>query len=102
LLLKKDGLNLRKISSHTSTHSRLLSGSVDRDEDEISLLNGAINVSGEEQVLSSAFKDNLIQTGLIDGKVIGIPSVNTSLVQINNGDLDVVALVGDDGTSGTT
>lgn len=65
-------------------------------------MNGAINVSGEEQVLSSTFKDNLVQTGFIDGKVIGIPSINTSLVQVNDGDLDVVALVSDDRTSRPT
>jgi hypothetical protein len=94
--------NLRKVSSHTSTHTRFLGGSVDRDKDKISLLDGTIDISSEEQILVTTFKDNLIQTRLVDGKLVGIPSVNTGLVQVDNGDLDVVTLVSDDGTSWAT
>jgi hypothetical protein len=93
---REETVNLRKISSHASTHSGFLGGSVDRDKDEISLLDGGIYIRGEEQVLATALKDNLIQTRFVNGKVVGIPSINASLVQVNDGDLDVMALVSDD------
>lgn len=95
-------LYLRKVGSHTSAHTRLLGGSVDRDEDEVSLLDGGINVSGEEQVLATAIKDNLLEARLIDWELVRVPSSNAGRVYVNDGDLDVVALVGDDSAGRTT
>ena len=94
--------HLRKISGHSSAHTSLLGGGVDRDKDQIGIDNGLINVSGEEQVLATTGKDDLIKTGLVNGEVIRVPGIDTGLVQIDDGDVDVMALVSNNGGAGTT
>lgn len=94
--------DLRKVSGTAGAHTGLLGGGVDRDEDKISLLDGTIDVGGEEQVLAAALKDNLLETGLVDGQLVRVPGSDTGRVDIDDGDLDVMALVGNYGTSGTT
>jgi hypothetical protein len=43
-----------------------------------------------------------VQTGLVDRRVLGVPAANASGVSVNDGDLDVGVLEGDDSGSGTT
>lgn len=93
---------LRKISSHTGAQTSLLGRSVDRDKDQISLLDSSIDISGEEQVLATTIKDNLLQSRFINRKFVRVPSVDTSLVQVNDSNLDMMTFVGNDSTSGTT
>lgn len=93
---------LRKISGHTSTHTSLLGGGVDRDKDQISIDNSLVNIGGEEQVLATTSKDDLIQTRFVDGEVIRVPGIDTILVQIDDSDVNVMALVGDNSARRTT
>jgi len=56
-----------EISSKSSTHSTLLGGGVDADEDQISLLDGLVDVGREEEVATARLADNLLETWLVDG-----------------------------------
>lgn len=46
--------------------------------------------------------DDIVQTRLVDRRVLGVPAANASGVSVNDGDLDVGVLEGDDSGSGTT
>ena len=59
------------------------------EDDSLGLSDGLVHVGGEEKVLPPSSLDDLIETGLVDGEVVRIPGVNTSLVQVDDGDLDV-------------
>ena len=83
-----------QVSGETSTETRLLGRSVDRDKDQVGLGDTLVDLGGEEQVPASASLDNINETGLVDGQVeVGVvPSVDTGLVEIDDSDLDVRAL----------
>ena len=70
-------------------------GSADADEDKICSGDGGFEIGGKVKVFSTSGFDDLFQAGFIDGKSVGIPGVDTRLVHIANGDLDVRALGGD-------
>lgn len=46
--------------------------------------------------------DDIVQTGLVDRRVLGVPATNASGVSVNDGDLNVGVLESDDSGSGTT
>lgn len=46
--------------------------------------------------------DDIVQTGLVDGRVLGVPAADASDVSVNDGDLDVGVLESDDSGGGTT
>lgn len=63
----------------------------DGNAHSLGLGDSLVNVSREEEVLAPGGLDDLIETGLVDGEVVRVPGVNTGLVQVDNGDLDVGA-----------
>ena len=75
----------------TETKMRLFvsKGRVLIENDSLGFCDGLVHVGGEEKVLPPSSLDDLIETGLVDGEVVRVPGVNTSLVQVDNGDLDV-------------
>lgn len=58
-------------------------------EHPLGLGDGLVDVRREEQVSSSGLLDDIIQSGLVDGEVVRVPGVNSGLVQVDNGDLDL-------------
>lgn len=58
----------------------------------LGLGDGLVDIGGEEQVSSSSLLDDIVELGLVDGEVVRVPSVNSGLVEIDNGDLDVGAV----------
>ena len=80
-----------QVCGETSAETALLGGGVDGDEDQVGFGDSLVDLGGEEQVSASALLDNVNQSGLVDGKVeVGVvPSINSGLVQVDNGDLDV-------------
>lgn len=56
------------------------------------LLNTLVNISAEEEVLAPGGLDNLIETRFIDREVVRVPGVNSLLVEIDNGDLNLGAV----------
>ena len=76
----------------------LLRGRVDTDEDKVGLLDALVDVRREEEVAAAAGPDDLLETGLVDREleVWAVPRVDTRLVQVDDGDLDVGALQRDD------
>lgn len=68
----------------------------------LSLGDSLVDVSGEEEVLSTGTLDDLIESRLVDGEVVRVPGVNTRLVEVDDGHLDVGALGRDNGTGGAT
>lgn len=120
-----DSLKGSHVSGAASTDTTVLCGGVDGDEDNVSLADAASDVGAEEQVgrtlgqgrlLASAGveadgsgsaaitgnTDDVVQTRLVDGRVLGVPAADSGLVSVDNGDLDVRVLVGNHGRGGTT
>lgn len=93
-----------KICSEASTNAALLRRRVDTDEDQIGLLDALVHVCGEEEVASAGLFDDVNETRLVDGEVIvgAVPRVDTRLVEIDDGDLDVGAFESDDGARRAT
>jgi len=77
-----------------STETRLLGRGVDGDKDQVGLSDTLVNFGGEEQVSATTSLDDVNETGLVDGEVkVGVvPGVDTGLVQVDNGDLDLRTL----------
>jgi hypothetical protein len=95
------GRHSLEIRSKASAYPRLLGGCIDRDENEVGVLDTLIDVGGEEEVPPSRLADNVFEPGFVDGKVIvgTVPGVDTSLVEVYNGHCDVRALERYHGTS---
>ena len=53
-----------------------LGGRVDTDEDEVCLSDGLLDVGGEEQVLPTAFLNDLIKPRFKDRQIVRIPLLN--------------------------
>lgn len=89
-------LDVVQVGGETSTETRLLGGGVDRDEDQVGLGDTLVDLGREEQVPTPASLDDVDETGLVDGEVeVGVvPGVDTGLVDVDDGDLDVGTLEG--------
>ena len=77
-----------EISSKSSADTALLCGCVDTDEDEVSLFNALIDIGRKEEVATARLTDNVFKTWLIDGQIEfrAVPGIDTSLVQVDDGD----------------
>ena len=82
-----------KVSGKSSAYPALLSGSIDTNEDKISLLDAFIDIGGEKEVTSAGLADNIIEAWFVNRqlKVRAIPGIHTGLVKVNNGYSDVGA-----------
>lgn len=89
-------LDVVQVGGETSTETRLLGRSVDRDEDQVGLGDTLVDLGREEQVPTPASLDDVDETGLVNGEVeVGVvPGVDSGLVDVNDGDLDVRTLEG--------
>ena len=67
-------------------------------------MNGLVDVGGEEQVAAAGGLDNLNEAWFVDRQVeVGaVPRVDTRLVQVDDGDLDLGALECNDGARRAT
>lgn len=63
-------------------------------------MNGIVNVSVKKEVAASALLDDFIETRFIDWKCVRVPLCDSGGVDIDDGNFDVWALVGDDGARG--
>ncbi len=93
-----------QISSETGSNTRLLGGSVHGHEDKVGLLNGLVDVRGEEEVAVPCLADDILETWLVDGEleVGAVPRIDSGLVEVDDGDLDVGAFEGNDSACRTT
>lgn len=98
-----------QVSCIPCAHSALLGRRVHTDEDQISLLDGRVHISAEEEVPSPAFFDHVAQTRFKDGQAgeiarlwvwIRVPRLDSVWVDINDSYLDVRTAGSDDGASG--
>ena len=101
---KKGAKHALEVSSKASTNTRLLCRGVDAYENEVRLLDGAVYLRGEIQVATTCFFDNIDEAWFIYGKgVVGaVPSVDSFLVEVNDGDLNVGAFQRNDSASRAT
>lgn len=92
-----------EISCEACTNTALLGGGVDTDEDEVGLHDSLVDFSGEEQVATATFADDVFETRLVDGEleILVVPCIDTSLVEINDRDNDMGALQRNNGASRT-
>ena len=95
-------MNLREISGRARTHASFFGGGVDRNENEVGLINGTINVGAEEEVLIATRNNNVVEPRFINGKDARGPRSDANGVHVDDDDLDIRALVSDDGAGGST
>jgi hypothetical protein len=95
--------NVLEIGGSPSANARLLSWGIDADKDEFSLLDRLIYVSRKEKVAPSRLSYDVNEAWLVDRKfVVGaVPGVDTGLIKIDDGDLDIGALDSNDRTCWT-
>lgn len=119
-----DGLESSHVCGAAGTNTALLGGSVDGHQDNIGLGNVAGDVGAEEEVALSSSNlglallgggshgglardagltaaitgnaDNVVQAGLVDGRMARVPSADTGHVSVDNGDLDMRVLESND------
>ena len=86
--------NVVQICGETSAETTLLGRGVDRDEDQVGLFDSLVNFRREKKVSTSACLDDINESRFVDREVEVrvVPSVNSGLVQVDNGDLDVGAI----------
>lgn len=92
----------RQVSSHTGTNTSLLGGGIHGHEDKIGLVDSALDVSTEEEILATGGEHDVVKARLIDGQRVRIPGIDTALAQVDDCDLDIRALVGNDSASRAT
>ena len=82
-----------EIGGEASTNTRLLGRGVDGDKDEVSLTDALVDVGREEEVPAACLADDVLQARLVNGEVEvgGVPGVDTGLVEVDDGDLDMRA-----------
>ena len=90
--------NTLEVGCIASTDARLLCRCVDTDENEIGLLDRLVYIGRKEEVASTCLLDDINETGFVNGQriVAAVPSINPSLVEVNDRDFDVWALERDD------
>jgi hypothetical protein len=89
--------NQRSKGAQTSDELRILEqsslsrGRYTYDEDKVGLVDGLVDLGGEEEVLAPARLDDIDESRLVDGEgeVLRVPGVNSGLVQVDDGDLTV-------------
>lgn len=89
--------DVQEIRGVSSSDSVLLRGRVYGNEDEVGLNDGLVDIGREEEVLAAVREDDLLESRLEDGELVRIPRGDTRSVNIDDGDLDVRALVRDHG-----
>ena len=92
----------RQVSSHTGTNTTLLGGGIYGHKDKIGLIDSTLDVSAEKEVLATAGAHDIVEAGFVDGQIVRVPGVDTALAQVDDGDLDIGALEGDNGASRAT
>jgi hypothetical protein len=92
--------NTLEVGCIASTDARLLCGGVDTNENEIRLFNRSVYVGRKEEVAATCFLDNVDELRFVNGQriVFAVPSINPSLVEVNDRDFDVRALERNDST----
>jgi hypothetical protein len=75
-----------EICRPTGSLAEHLGWRVHADEDNICFVNMAVDIRGEEKILSPCLADNFVQARLIDRKLIGLPRCNTRLIDIDDDD----------------
>ena len=88
-----------------SPHTLDLGGSVDGQEDHVSGGDRGVDLRREVKVSPSASTDDLIQAGFIDRKLgeIGVvPSVDASLIEVDDGHLELRTTVSNNSHGRTT
>jgi hypothetical protein len=104
---KKDtqkGSHVLEVSSKAGTDTTLLRGCVHANEDEVGLFDRAVYVSGEKEIATTCFLDDIDEAGFVNGQgVVGaVPGIDPSLVEVNDGDLDFWALQRNDSAGRAT
>ena len=57
--------------------------------DLLGLGNGLVDIGREEEISSSGLLDDLIESGLVDGEGVRVPSVDSGLVKIDDSNSDI-------------
>lgn len=74
-----------EIGSCAGADARFFGGRVDGDEDEVSLLDRAVDIRVKEQVPATAFHDDVFEARLEDRQVVRVPLVDPIMVHVHDG-----------------
>mmetsp|Transcript_5284 Transcript_5284/g.15951 ORF Transcript_5284/g.15951 Transcript_5284/m.15951 type:complete len:426 (+) Transcript_5284:664-1941(+) len=97
----RSSLPVRHVRGVARADSPRLRRRVHADEHNVRLSDFLLALRGEEERLSPAGEDDLLETWLVDRQPVAVPSRDPFLVYVQHGHLDVLALVGDHGHGGT-
>lgn len=76
--------------------ARLFRWRVHRDEDDVGLADGGVDVGAEEEILAARRLHDLLQPRLVDGQALRVPRGDSPLGEVADSHLDVGAHLGDD------
>ena len=74
---------------------------IHRQEHHVGFSDTLLDFGGKEKVLSTHLLHDLVQTGLVDGKRLAVPLLHSLFVQIDDIDLDIGALEGNNRHGGS-
>lgn len=61
--------------------------------DLLGLSDGLVDIGREEEISSSGLLDDLIESWLVDGEGVRVPSIDSSLVKIDDSNSDIGAVI---------
>ena len=86
-----------QVGSLSSSMPKSFCRSVHRYKNNVRFLDRRRNIRTKKQITATCALNNIIQTRFKNRKVFAIPGINTRLVNIDNSNLDIRALVGNNG-----
>ena len=98
--LPSRGLDPAEIAGLPGTHAPGFGWCVDREEHHVGIRDRGIHLCREVEIPTTTASNDLVQARLVNGEtgeVWVVPSIDALLIQVNDGDLDLGATVGDDG-----
>mmetsp|Transcript_2340 Transcript_2340/g.7011 ORF Transcript_2340/g.7011 Transcript_2340/m.7011 type:complete len:206 (-) Transcript_2340:79-696(-) len=86
-------LPVGEVSCASGADAILLRWRIHSDEDDVGLLDCLVHLGSEEQVLSSALLDDLVEARLVDWQAVRVPRGDSGLRDVHNGHGRVRALL---------
>ena len=91
-----------QVRSLACSVAKSLGRGVHGDKDNVRFLDGSRDIGAKEEVTATGALHHIIEAGFKNRKIVAVPGIDTGLVDIDYGHLDIRALVGDNGHSGAT
>ena len=91
-----------QVRSLTGTVTEGLGRGIHRNKDNVRFFNGCRDIGAKEEVTATGTLHHVIEAWFKNRKIVAVPGINTGLVDIDYGHLDIRTLVGNNSHSGAT